>query len=389
MTAQLSASPLTGVGFNPATGGSSCGNTTDFVQLTNAPFTIPANTTTTTITITVCGDTAIEPNEQIFVALTNVVGAQCLEGTCSAVGTIRSDDGPPSIAINNIAPTEPLSGTLTTSFTVSLSHPSQSPVSVSFATRAGTAIGAGSCAQFITGGFPDYVSRSGTLSIPAATLSGTIGVTICADKVSDANQTFFVDLSNPLNATIADGVGQATIREASLTVGEFDLTPDEARLRAGERMTSTVVWTVPEGRVWRDLNTIDLRVRSGQRTALWVRWDEPSNAFSLCQHTDDNAEDDSDAEGDGGDAANVRCGPGALPGSPTVLTTSLGRLHLADTTVLGSGPTGTSVTLRLSISFAERAAGRYLVELAAADDFGNQDPFVSGGTLHIEPAGRD
>ena len=48
--------------------------------------------------------------------------------------------------------------------------------------------------------------------------------------------TFFVDLSNPANGTIADGTGRATIRIITLTIGSFDVDPDGARVSAGERV---------------------------------------------------------------------------------------------------------------------------------------------------------
>ncbi len=135
----VSAIPLTGTGFNAATAGNSCGAGVDFIRQTNVPFSIAQGVATGTITVVICADAAIEPDQHIFVSLTSVTGAQCLEGTCNAVGTIRDDDGPPAVAINNISVSEFLSGSRTTSFTVTLSHPSQSDVSVTFATRNGTA----------------------------------------------------------------------------------------------------------------------------------------------------------------------------------------------------------------------------------------------------------
>lgn len=382
VTAQLSAIPLTGSGFNAATGGASCGGQVDFVQLNNVPFTIPANTTMATVNITICGDTVIEPNEHIFVSLTNVLGAQCFEGTCNAVGTIRNDDGLPSLTINNISTSAPSLGTHNTAFTVSLSHSSPLPTSVAFATRNGTAQAVGACPPlFFSNGKDDYVSRSDTLSIPPNTLTGSIAVTICSNVSAESDETFFVVLSNPANATIADGSGQGTIRQTFLTTGGFDLSPDDIRVQVDEKVTYTVVWTVPEGRVWHDLHTIDLRIRNHEKTALRVSWDEPSNTFSLCQQLD---HDDNEADNESGHG--VVCGPGALPGTATVLETRFARLHLAETSVVGSGPTGRNVSLNLSISFRDTAAEHYQLELAATDDFGHQDNFVQAGTLRVQHA---
>ncbi|MDT7542644.1 MAG: uncharacterized protein QOE33_2548 [Acidobacteriota bacterium] len=69
---------------NPATAGS------DYVALTNQPFTITAGNTSTTVTVTVNGDTTTEPNETFFVNISNVTGA--IAGDTQGLGTITNDD---------------------------------------------------------------------------------------------------------------------------------------------------------------------------------------------------------------------------------------------------------------------------------------------------------
>ncbi len=393
VTGTVSATPLTGSGFNAATGGAACGGAVDFVSFTNVPFSIPPNTPNGTlyIGITICGNTTIEPNEHIFVSMT-ASGAQCLEGTCNGVGTILNDDGPPTLSIDNTSTSEPVTGSKTTTFTVSLSHPSTLPISVNFTTRNGTATAACAPPCFA---LPDYNAKSGTLSIPASTaattvLSGTIGITILGDNRRESDETFFVDLSSPVNATIADGTGQATIRDTTLSTGGFDLSPDNASVEVDELLVYTIVWTVPDNEVWRDLESIDLRIRNGHSRTFWVRWDEHTNEFSLCRKGGkNNAEDGDQTRAGKGHGAGVVCGPGALPGSSTVLETAFARLHLAESSVVGSGPTGQSVTLEFALSFTKKAAGHsYVVELAAADDFGNADRFVRAAELRVEKAGK-
>ena len=383
VAAQFSAIPLTGSGFNAATGGATCTAGVDFRQVSGVPFSMAPGTTSTTISVEICGDTTIELDEHIFVALTSVSGAQCLEGTCNGVGTIRNDDGPPRVSINNVSVSEGLSGSRTTSLTVSLSHPSQSNTSVNFATRSGTAVAGDSCSPTLgTFATPDYVRRSGTLVIPAGSLTGPIAVTICGDSRSEPDETFFVDLSNPSPAgvTILDGTGQGTIRNTGLLidVGEFEVTPDLVQVHAGELLVYTIVWEVPAGQVWRDLRTIDVRIRGG-KTALWVRWDEHFNTFSLCEHGKGAAAGPPDPEDRG-----VSCGAGVEPGSPFVLAGDLAQLYAANSSVVGSGPTGATVTLQLAVAFPEKAEGHgYEVELAAADDFGQQDGFRDAATVRV------
>jgi len=190
----------------------------------------------------------------------------------------------------------------------------------------------------------------------------------------------FMDLSQPVNGTIVDGTGQCTIRIITLTIntGTADLSPDEARVPTDELVNYAVTWTVPEGRVWRDLKTIDLRFRQGQKTALLVHWDEAANTFSLCEGNRKGAKSDE----------SLDCTAGALPGSGEVLQTESAQLYLAGTSVVGSGPTGRTVTLNLALKFRDSAAGPwYTIDLAASDDFGHQDDFVEGGKVKVEKAG--
>jgi hypothetical protein len=391
VTGFASAIPLSGVGFNPATGGASCGAGVDFVPFSNVPFSIPPNTPngTLSVNITICSDAVIEPDEHIFVSLTNVAGgAFCTTESCAAIGTIVNDDGPPTVSINSISVSEPaLPGlTRTASFTVSLHHPFAQDVSVQYATRDGTAK---SGCSFFSIACPDYVAKSGTATVPASTatvtnLSTTIPVTIRGDGIQEPDENFFMDLSTPSPAgvTILNGTGRATIRDTTLTLnlGDFDLSPDHAIVENGETIAFDVVWTVPEGQVWRDLKSIDFRIGAPGDPILWVRWDELSNTFSLCEIGGKDA-----AQADHRGGPPVHCGPGATPGSAAALVTSSAQLLLADTTVVGSGPTGQSVALHLVVSFGpEIKTHSYVVGLAAADDFGNEDKFVRASEVTVE-----
>jgi hypothetical protein len=91
-------------------------------------------------------------------------------------------------------------------FTLSLSAPSPQDVRVTFSTADGTA----------TFGTPavsdDYQRRTNaTLTIPAGATSGTLIVRVNGDTAVEPDETFFVNLSAPVRATIADAQGVATI----------------------------------------------------------------------------------------------------------------------------------------------------------------------------------
>lgn len=380
VTGVVSAIPLTGTGFNPATGGSACGGSVDFIPFSNVPFSIPPNTPngTLSVNITICGDSVIEPNEQIFVFFSNVAGADCsFEGTCNAVGTILNDDGTPQVRINDIS-TSTLSGLAKTiAFTVSLNHPSDLATSVHFATRDGTAH-----AQTTTN-IGAYFGTSGTLTIPPNALSGTISVTI----TGHGSGTFFMDLSSPVNGNIVDGTGQATIKITTLTVGTFDVSPANAVLQSGEKVDYTVVWTVPDGEVWRDLKNIQFRLRQGSKVPFWLKWDETTNTFSACTGVGRNSNGNTNETAEEL-ASHAICTAGESPGSHALLETEFGQLDLAETSVAGSGLTGQTVTLNLAIIPGAEARGQFDVELAASDDFGRQDKFTEASELLVVPEQR-
>jgi hypothetical protein len=85
--------------------------------------------------------------------------------------------------------------------TVSLSGSPLSDVTVSYATASGSA----------TEGV-DYLGVSGTLSFPVGTTTKTIAVPVVGDALREANETFYVNLSNPsANAYLGDGQALGTI----------------------------------------------------------------------------------------------------------------------------------------------------------------------------------
>jgi hypothetical protein len=106
----------------------------------------------------------------------------------------------PEIRIDDRTVTEGHSGTVTATFTVSLSAPSALPVSFQYATAPNTA-SAG----------VDYASASGTLTLPVGATSGAIDVAVNGDGVAESNETFWVNLSGATAAVLVDGQGLATI----------------------------------------------------------------------------------------------------------------------------------------------------------------------------------
>src|SRR5262249_19478706 len=158
----------------------------------------PPGVTTRTITVQVLGDLLNELDETFLVSLSNPGNATFADA--QGVGTISNDDPPPSLTIDNVSVTEGDSGTTNAVFTVSLSAVSGRTVTVDYATADGTA----------TAGL-DYVSAFGSLTFVPGTATQTIMVTVNGDVENEAHETYFVNLSGAVNATIGDGSGLGTI----------------------------------------------------------------------------------------------------------------------------------------------------------------------------------
>jgi hypothetical protein len=111
---------------------------------------------------------------------------------------------PPTISIGDASITEPAAGTAPAPFHVTLSHGSSTAVvSVSYATADQTA----------TAG-PDYVATSGTVSFQPGEVDKVVTVLVNADTIVEPAETFLVNLTAPVNATIADGQAVGTIADA-------------------------------------------------------------------------------------------------------------------------------------------------------------------------------
>lgn len=85
-------------------------------------------------------------------------------------------------------------------FTVTLDTPSATPVSVDYTTASGSA----------TAG-RDFTPASGTLTFAPGEPYKTIIVPSMDDSISEPTETFTLNLSNPVGATISDGTGVGTI----------------------------------------------------------------------------------------------------------------------------------------------------------------------------------
>jgi large repetitive protein len=149
--------------------------------------------------IAVRSDVLDEENETFVVNLSSP--SRAVLGDSQGLGTINDNDPTPSLAVNDVSIDEGNSGTRSAVFTVTLSAASGRSVTVNFATANGTAT-AGS----------DYVATSGVLTFAPGTTTRTVSVTINGNRTREATETYFVNLTSPVNATLGDSSGTGRIR---------------------------------------------------------------------------------------------------------------------------------------------------------------------------------
>ncbi len=157
------------------------------------------------IEIRVVGDNVFESNETFVVNLSAPQFAK-LGDKSQGVGTIVNDDARPTISISDATVNEGNSGFTPAVFNMTLSNASSQTISVNYATANGTATSPS-----------DYNTQSGTVSFAGETsfaageTSKLITIQVVGHTVLEPNENFFVNLSNPVNATIADSQGVGII----------------------------------------------------------------------------------------------------------------------------------------------------------------------------------
>jgi hypothetical protein len=112
-------------------------------------------------------------------------------------------DNKPNISISDVSVSEPLAPASTSQarFTVSLSNASSQSIGLDYFTSAGTATKD-----------VDYVHiAQNHLSIPAGAKTATIVVNVKIDTANEVNETFFLNLKNPIGAVLTDTQAKGTI----------------------------------------------------------------------------------------------------------------------------------------------------------------------------------
>ena len=212
--------------------------------------TIPAGQTAASLSVPLSGDTLYELDESFGVVLSSPRYATVADG--SGLGTITNDDDPPAISIDDPSVAEGDAGTTDLVYTLSLSAPSGLPASVDWATVDGSATAPS-----------DYVAASGTVTIPAGATSATATVAVNGDTAIESDESFDLVLSNPIDASIADGTGLGTITNDD----EPALALADASVTEGDDGTAILRFTPTLSETFYEDVTFDWRTQNGSATA--------------------------------------------------------------------------------------------------------------------------
>ena len=169
----------------------------DFEAVTGT-LTIPARTTSATVTVPLPDDALDEHTETFWLRLADPTDATVEDGT--GIGTIADDDPLPQLNIADSGATEgdPIQ------FTVTLEPASGRTVTVPWTTAVSSTGDPASPTE-------DYAAASGTLTFASGTTSVNIDVATVDDEVSEPDETFQVQLGQPTDAAVDDGVAVGAI----------------------------------------------------------------------------------------------------------------------------------------------------------------------------------
>ena len=186
--------------------------------------------TSRTVKVNTVADVIDEDDETFSLVLGSPVGAVIEDGV--GVGTILDNDTA-GLSVQDISVTEGHAGTVTATFTVTLSTPSAYDVTVAYTTvpvSGGAATGT------------DYLPQSGSLTFPAgSTTPHLVTVDVLGDTMDEPNEAFSMQLSSPVHATLTRALARATILDdddpPSVVISDVTLTE-------GQSGTKTFVFTL-------------------------------------------------------------------------------------------------------------------------------------------------
>ena len=167
-------------------------------QSASGIVTIAPNTLSQPVTIQVNGDTLPELNEYFLVRLTDPTNAFIADSV--ATGTIMDDE--PYANIGDASVMEGDEGTASLIFNVTLTAPSEQPVTVSYVTVGSSA-----------GTNVDYQQATGSVTFAPGVTSMPVTILVNGDRLAEWDENLYVNLTGATGARLSDTWATGTIRD--------------------------------------------------------------------------------------------------------------------------------------------------------------------------------
>jgi hypothetical protein len=191
-TVKLSEATTHTVSVSYATRDETAKSTTGDFTATSGTLTFPPGNTARLVQIPVKGDNVDESDEQFSVLLSSVVGASYQVRIGRA--TIRDDDASPTVNVAGASRPEGDSGSGPVNFKLTLSAPTETTITVHYATTNASANSASAGT--------DYSPVSGTATFLPGETAKPVPVTVFGDVIDEDNERIALNLSAPTNATL-------------------------------------------------------------------------------------------------------------------------------------------------------------------------------------------
>ncbi len=177
---------------------------------------IPGQSLQQTVTVVVSAAPLYDVFKTFTVNLSDPMGVSISAGQATGSGTIANPNAPPQVAISNATANADPSMPAAAIFTVTLSAPSKEPVTMSYATADGNAMG----------GF-DYIAiPPAMLTFTPGQTEQTVTVTVKPEPADALKKFFSLNLSAPTNATLQTGQGTGSIAESAAGTNNHSQAPN-------------------------------------------------------------------------------------------------------------------------------------------------------------------
>ncbi len=264
----------------------------------------------------------------------------------------------PSIGISDVTVTEGNSGTINAVLTLTLSAASTQVVSANFATASNSA----------TSG-SDFTAASGTVSFPIGQTTRTISIPIIGDTATEGDETFFVNLTTPVNATLADTQGVVLIRDDDLNATPVNGTLSPASASNAPNSARLFATTFSDANGNADFSYVMLHVNTSTSAVAALRCQLNTVNNKIYLRND----------------ANTLWLGGFAVGSANVISNGQGSIDCAQTTIARSGNTVTvNWALKASGTWAGTTQKTYLYsqdKQAAKDGFDQKGTWTISGNV--------